>query len=185
MENSSQNIMISPEATLAEPSMPKEPAMVPDERTTSVATQSPPDSSSPEPPATQKRKAFVASDAAIVTPTLAPKRRRLHVTPASTCSSPLFDPSAANSTTPSHKDLYGDDDELESISIPSLRDLQTPHRRHRTYQRRNSVTKFSLQATAKHMSVLEAAKKTLEKLREQQGNGGNVQSDSFRSIFHG
>lgn len=124
----------------------------------------------PEP---KRKAAGVPSDvfSILVTPTLSTKRRRLDtsaslVTDAIITPSPR--PSSTSTGTPSFKDLYGEE-ALEVISIPLLQDL-VPRLRHlAVYQRRNSVTKYQLQASAaRHLSVLEAAKMTLEKLRRQE-----------------
>jgi len=93
--------------------------------------------------------------------------------------SPIPSSTAAKPSTPTFQDLYGDDEDAKSSplknspimpQIPSLCQLQFQSRRPRNsiYQRRNSVTKFSLQAnTAQRMSVLEAARMTLQKLRQE------------------
>lgn len=119
---------------------------------------------------------------AIVTPTVPTKRRRLDEV-----SSPSPVPVRSNSSrssTPTRAELYGEEEEnsFQSILVP---DLHSTHSiRPGTYKRRNSVTKYSVQV-AKHMSLLEAARKTIQKMRqENQGKSSRIAGGhAVRSLF--
>lgn len=130
------------------------------------AAATPPALEAPASPETQKKRQAPAEPltaiATIVTPPMPSKRRRLDL------DSSLNAPS--DSDTPSYAELYGDEESqkpevrVKTRNIPMLPVLQSS--RTGLYRRRNSVTKFSLQA-AGNMSVLEAARLTLEKLRAE------------------
>ena len=100
-----------------------------------------------------------------VTPTLSPKRRRLDL------NSFVNTPTDTATATPSYAELYGDEESqktqvrVDAWDMPTIPVLQS-HHRPGLYKRRHSVTKFSLQATG-NMSVLEAARMTLEKMRQE------------------
>ena len=131
-----------------------------------------------------------STTAVLVTPALPSKRRRLdldeHIetplssrvsTPAASNVTVTPAPAVATATaTPSYADLYGDDEDRnqkatlsrDPTNLPTIPRLESSFSsRHPHYRRRNSVTKFSLQAAAgRNLSVLEAAKQTLEKLEK-------------------
>ena len=120
----------------------------------------------PTSPKTQKKRQASTESitvvAVVVTPPMPPKRRRLDQD-----SSP---DAPSDTDTPSYAELYGDEESqkpevlVNTRNIPMIPALQSSHTG--LYRRRNSVTKFSLQA-AGNMSVLEAARLTLEKVRAE------------------